>query len=243
MISLTLSRREPALLPGDPAKEAHPSGAGMRDLLRDAALYVTSLAPGGKPKSIGEMQKQCRELVRNFADALHCRRYPDDVCKDAEMALCGLLDEIALRYFKDETRSAWELHPLQVEHFGIHDAGERVFDLLEQRLREPITHVDLLECYSAVLGMGFVGRYAREDEAKLDALVSALHAKIARLRPAAAQPFTSDHTARRAPDWLHRLSPWASAGLLAIVAILVWLVWHGALDMQLAQLLSGKPRP
>ncbi|MFD1557422.1 DotU family type IV/VI secretion system protein [Paraburkholderia silviterrae] len=241
MISLTLSRREPAL-PGATAKEAHPSGDGIRDLLRDTALFVTSLAPGGEPKSVDEVQEQCRKLARDFSDALHRRGYADEVCNDAEMAQCGLLDEIALRCFKGATRSAWELQPLQVERFGIHDAGERVFERLEQRLREPTAQVDLLECYSAVLGMGFVGRYAREGEAKLDALVSALHARIAKLRPAAAQPFTSDHTARRAFDWLHRLSPWATAGLLAIVAVLVWLVWHGALDVQLAHLLSGKPQ-
>ncbi|CAM2168898.1 type VI secretion system protein ImpK [Paraburkholderia sacchari] len=241
MTSLTLSRQEPALS-SPRAKEAHPSRDGIRDLLRETALYVTSLAPGGEPQSIGAMQKTCRELVHDFAEALHRRGYPDDVCKDAEMAQCGLLDEIALRYFKDETRSAWELHPLQVERFGIHDAGERVFDRLEQSLREPMPQVDLLECYSAVLGMGFVGCHAREGDAKLDALVSTLHAKIARLRPAATQPFTTDHRTRRAFDWLHRLSPWATAGLFAIAAILVWLAWHGALDMQLAQLLSGKPR-
>ncbi|NLP60847.1 DotU family type IV/VI secretion system protein [Paraburkholderia sacchari] len=90
--------------------------------------------------------------------------------------------------------------------------------------------------------MGFVGCHAREGNAKLDALVSALHAKIAKLRPATAQPFTADYRARLASDWLHRLSPWATAGLFAIVAILVWLAWHGALDMQLTQLLSGQPR-
>ena len=239
MNALTLSRREPAI-PGAIAKEQHATGAGMRDLLRNTALFVTSLAPGGETQSIDQMQQRCRKLASDFADALHRRGYADEIRNDAEMAQCGLLDEVALRYFKGDTRSAWELHPLQVERFGIHDAGERVFERLEQRLREPMAQVDLLECYSAVLGMGFVGRYARDGEAKLDALVSALHAKIAKLRPTAVQPFTSDRSARRASDWWRRLSPWATAGLLAIAAAIVWLVWHAALDMQLAQLLSGK---
>ncbi len=219
------------------------NSAGIRDLLRDTALFVTALVPDGKATSIVQVQSSCRDLIRRFAEALHQRGYPDDVRNDAGIAHCGLLDEVALRHFQGDSRAAWELKPLQVEQFGIHDAGERVFDRIEQRLREADARVDLLECYCAVLGLGFMGRFVREEATKRDALVAALNARIVKLRPQAGRPFISERRARRPADWFYRLSPWAIAGLIAVLGGLAWVGWHAGLDVQLANLLSGTPRP
>jgi type VI secretion system protein ImpK len=242
MISVTFNRRL-HLLPNSPAKDERQVETGIRDLLRDTALLVTSLTSGGESKSINELQTRCRELIRGFSAALRSRGYAEDICEEAGIAQCGLLDEVALRHFEGNERATWELSPLQVEHFGIHDAGERVFERLEQRLRESVAQVDLLEYYSAVLGLGFVGRYVRDGDAKLDDIIAALNTRISKLRPATALAFTSERKGRRPSDWLYRLSPWAIAGLLAIVAALTWLAWHAALDVQLSHLLPGKPQP
>lgn len=242
MTSVTYNRQADAPSSHVPAREPSQSG-GIRDLLRDTALLVTSLTGGGTTMRIVELQERCRELITRFAEALRRRGYAEDVCHDAEVAHCGLLDEMALRHFRDNERSAWESKPLQVEYFGMHDAGERVFDRLEQRLRETTPQVDLLECYSAVLGMGFAGRYARDGHAKLGTLNATLNARIEKLRPGSARPFTADHTVRRLSDWLYRLSPWAIALATCVVAAVVWMVWRTALDAQLAHLLPGKLRP
>ncbi|WP_321908756.1 DotU family type IV/VI secretion system protein [Paraburkholderia sp. J11-2] len=241
------NRTEPALQMGRSrdvvAAPGEPPVSGIRDLLRNTALLVTSVTEGGIARTAGSMQKRCRELIHDFADGLHQRGYPDDVCMDARIAQCGLLDEVALRHLAGNDRATWELRPLQVEFFDMHDAGERVFERLEKRLRAPVANVDLLECYSSVLGMGFIGRYALDGEARLDELASALNTRISKSRTAATPPFTTDHTVRRPSDWLYRLSSWAILGICCVVAALLWLVWHGGLDMQLAQLLSGKSRP
>jgi len=233
----TPNSREPGLLDAGAARAA---GGGIRDLLRDTALLVTSIAPGGEALNADELRDRCRRLIERFSEALSRRSYPDDVCREALIAQCGLLDETALRYLPAEMRAGWALKPLQVEKFSLHDAGETVFERLEARMREGSPSVDLLECYSAILGMGFVGRYAREGEAKRTALVTTLNTQLEKLRPSSARAFVADRAARRLSDWFYRLSPWTIAGLACVVAVIVWLVWATALDVQLAHLQPAK---
>jgi type VI secretion system protein ImpK len=216
------------------------SGEGMRDLLRDTALLVTTLASGGQVQDATGFRDRCRQLIEHFSNALERRGYPDDVRQEALVAQCGLLDETALRYLPTGSRAGWESKPLQVERFNLHDAGERVFDRLEARMREAAPKLDVLECYSAILGMGFVGRYARDGEAKRTALIASLNARLEALRSSSERPFIADRAGRRFSDWLHRLSPWAIAGLACAAATIVWVVWATALDVQLAHLVTAK---
>ncbi len=216
------------------------SGEGIRDLLRDTALLVTTLAHGGHVEDAAGFRDRCGQLIEHFSNALERRGYPDDVRQEALVAQCGLLDETALRYLAAESRADWELKPLQVERFNLHDAGERVFDRLEARMREASPRLDLLECYSAILGLGFLGRYAREGEAKRTALIASLNAQLEKLCASPDRPFVADRAGRRFSYWFHRLSPWAIASLACVAAAIVWMTWAAALDLQLAQLMSAK---
>lgn len=225
-----------------------PAGAlhveGMRDALRDTALLVTSLASGGHTEDAHALRTRCKQLVEQFANDLARRGFPDDVRNEALIAQCGLLDEAALRYLPGEFRSGWEHMPLQVEQFHLHDAGERVFERLDARLREASPPIALLECYSAILGMGFIGRYARSSAAERTALIESLNARLESLRTSPDRPFMTNRGGRRPSDWFYRLSPWAIAGIACVVAAVTWAVWSAALDAQLAHLVSAKiPRP
>ncbi|WP_179402244.1 DotU family type IV/VI secretion system protein [Burkholderia guangdongensis] len=242
MNAVTPNRHEAALLQGATGA-GRVSGDGIRDLLSNTALLVTTLAPGGQTRDAGALRKHCRQLIDSFSLALERRGYPEDVRNEALVAQCGLLDETALRYLPTDSRSGWALKPLQVEQFNLHDAGERVFDRLEARMRETPPQVDLLECYSAVLGCGFVGRYARyarEGEAKRAALIRSLDAQLDRLRPSREQPFNADRAERRLSDWFYRLSPWAIAGIGCVAAAIVWGAWAAGLDMQVEHLVPAK---
>ncbi|RFU45013.1 DotU family type IV/VI secretion system protein [Paraburkholderia sp. DHOC27] len=211
----------------------------MRDLLRDTALLVSMLRQGGTTESVEKLRARCVELMHAFSTALEQRGFPADVRQDAEYAQCGLLDEAVLRCPTLKDRSSWEAHPLQVERFGKLDAGDHVFDRLAERMREAAPEVDLLECYAAVLGLGFMGRYAREDEAKRQALITTLNARLASLRPAATHTFLVERGGPRVTDWLCRLSPWGIAALAGIAAVTVYLIWAHALNAQLAQLVRS----
>nr|WP_031329023.1 MULTISPECIES: DotU family type IV/VI secretion system protein [Ralstonia] len=215
----------------------------MRDLLRDTALEVTTLSGGGKTANGPELRNYCLKLISDFHAALDLLGLPPDVRQEAAIAQCGLLDETALRHLPAEQKATWEATPLQVELFEQHDAGERVFDRLGERMRETSPSVDLLQFYAAILGLGFVGRYAREGESKLTALRTALAAKLEQLSPATAPTFVIDRPKLRLVDRLRALSPWGLAGLACLAAGLLWLVCSAALDAQLAHLASQAARP
>ncbi len=217
-----------------------PSGLGIRDLLRDTALLVTSLSSGGKTENPMALRERCKQLIEEFSDAMERRGFSKDVRDEALIAQCGLLDEVALRHLPTEARAEWEQKPLQVEQFNLHEAGERVFEKLNARLEAPYPPVALLECYSAILAMGFVGRYARDGEAERRALIACLNTRLEKLQPAVDQPFIVDRSRSRWSDWLYRLSPWVIALLACVLALAVWGVWSTALDVQLAHLVTTK---
>jgi type VI secretion system protein ImpK len=225
------------------AEPSSTASKGIRELLRDSALLVTTLSTGGKAEDYISLRKRCEDLVQTFTNVLDERGFSRDVRDDAVVAQCALLDETALRHLDDDKKLKWITEPLQVEKLKHHNAGEYVFERLDARMREPSPDVGLLECYAAVLGLGFRGRYALESEGSREALVKRLNALIDRLRPAQPDTLLIEHDGRRLSSWLHRLSPWAIAGMALVLASAVWLAWHVALDAQLASILPKAVKP
>ncbi|GAB5095813.1 DotU family type IV/VI secretion system protein [Caballeronia sp. LZ001] len=207
--------------------------AGLTGLLRASALLVTTLSAGGKASDFELLRHRCKELVEAFETALTQHGYSHDVGDDAIVALCALLDETALRHLDPVNKNKWIAEPIQVERLQHHNAGEYVFERMAIRMREAAPSIDLLECYAAILGLGFRGRYALEDETKRNALITSLNAQVEQLRPSQQPVFLIEHGGRRLGSWFQRLSPWGIAGLCAVVALAVWFAWHVALDAQL----------
>jgi type VI secretion system protein ImpK len=215
-----------------------PASPGMRECLRETALYVSLLAQGGKFNAVGSLRERCLELVLEFEQTLDRCQVPVDVRDEAVYAQCALLDEVALSNLPPEERGEWEAHPLQVERFGNYDAGERVFEQLNARMQETPPNVELLQCYAAILGLGFRGRYVREGDAARKVLIMSLQSLLAKLQPVGDQSFIVDMTHTRM--WF-RLSPWAAAATACIAAVLVYVICSQSLDDQLARLLTESP--
>ncbi|MCA7997026.1 DotU family type IV/VI secretion system protein [Burkholderia metallica] len=251
MNAIVSSRHDSALLAREPSSDRAPRPS-IRAQLRDTALLVTHLSNGGQVDGQESLRRQCVTLIAQFATALDAQGVAADIRDDAVLAQCGLIDEAALRYLPASDKGKWESQPLQVDRFGTHDAGTRIYERLEQRMREPAPNVDLLECYAAVLGLGFRGRYAarsgpspdaHDGEAKRQALIAALVARIDQLRPAARPGFVTDRSNTRLIDRLRHLSPWAIAGTACAIAIIVWFAWDRILDAELARLVQQATRP
>jgi len=217
------------------------SAVSIRALLRDTALEVSMLAQRAAPDSIKVLREDCLQLIAAFEEALERRKVAVDVQQDAVYAQCGLLDETVLRHLPDKTRSEWDAEPLQVEKFQNHDAGERIYERITARMRETPPNVELLECYSTILGLGFKGRYARTGDKERSALMATLDAQISKLRPMPDQRLIIDASRGSGLDWLYRLSPWALAGIAAVATFLLYLLLGQSLDLQLAHLLQQKP--
>lgn len=243
---LSLSR-EKRVDPSPASTISRDAADGIRDLLHDTALLVTSLSCGGTIQDSIRFSERCRQMTDQLAQALTSRGYPDDIKREALLALCGLLDETALRYLPGEARTAWEMRPLQVERFSIYDAGRRVIDAIETRLHEVSPAVDLLEYYATILGLGFMGRFVREDEAKRGALIAAIDARLSALRADADQPFVTDTAGLKLSTGLRLYVPWLVVALACAAAIAVWVAGSRLLGVQLAQLMPvqvevGGPR-
>jgi type VI secretion system protein ImpK len=218
-----------------------PDTLTMRALLRDTALQVSLLKEGGTAGSVPKLRERCLQLVHAFDAALEARQVPRDVKQDAVDAQCGLLDEMAMTHLPVDDRPQWDACPLQVEHSGNHNAGEQVYERLAARMRETPSSIELLECYAAILGLGFRGRHARDGgERERAALIKALNEQIARSRPAGPSTFIVDTAGGSRFDWLRHVSPWAVAGLACVAAGLIWFAWGQSLDAQLARLLASR---
>lgn len=233
-------------LPMNPASSSAPdgalrAGAGMRDLLHDTALLVTSLSCGGTVHDARQFSERCALLVEQLADVLARRGEPENVRREVLIAQCGLLDEVALRYLPTEARAAWERQPLQVQRFSIYDAGRRVIDSIETQLHAASPDVGLLEFYAAILGLGFIGRYAREGETKRAALIAALDTKLQTLRSSTDETFLTRATGAGLSGGIRRLAPWIIVLLAGVIAVVLWIGGNRRLDTQFAQL--GQPTP
>lgn len=243
MITLTLGRDKGAYMKparGVARDVTRPDDACKRDCLHDIALLVTTLASGGVVQDSAQFRERCRQLVEQFEVMLTRRDYPEDVKREALIALCGLLDEMALRNLPEEARHAWEVRPLQVERFSIYDAGRRIIDRIETHLHEPSPDVDLLEFYAAIMGMGFVGRYAVEGKAKRAALIAALNARLESIRPSGEAPFIADPDGSRLSGGIHRLLPWILVALTCLAAVAMWIAGSELLDTQVMHIGSAR---
>lgn len=233
MITLKVGRKnEPSTIPA-PDVTSLASGK-IRELLQQTGLLVTSLSFGGTAKDPIVFRQICKILVEEFSNGLVRRGYPSDIQHEALIAQCGLLDEMALRYLAADARTAWELHPMQVERFAIHDAGRRVIDRIEALLQETSPDIDLLECYASILDMGFVGRYAREGGAKRAATIAAIDSRLRTLRETIDEPFVTAAGGPPLSNRFTRLAPWIIALAAWIAAGVVWVVESRTLDAQVA---------
>jgi type VI secretion system protein ImpK len=216
----------------------------LRALLRDTALQVSQISQGETVSEVAQLRERCALLVRHLDAALEARRVPQDVRDDLLMAQCGLLDECALTYLPDNLQSEWETQPLQVQRFGHHDAGVRVFNRLDMRMRELPPKIDLLECYDVILGLGFKGHYARDNDADAQrlTLIAELQHRIAQFRREPLASFSLDEATKDPFAWLRRLSPWAVAATACVSVAMVWVALDLSLNADVARLFATTAR-
>jgi len=123
--------------------------------------------------AFAQMERQTREIG-----------VPAEEILAARFALTAFLDE-AIARSDWQGRAAWAQNPLSLEYFSTSNAGVEFFDKLEELRLRPHAHADLLEVYYTCLVLGFEGKYALADPARLQALVDATRRDLERLGPPA----------------------------------------------------------
>lgn len=127
-----------------------------------------------------------REALKAAAQEARNRAgYSGEDIRMATLAVVGFLDESILNagnpLFAD-----WPRKPLQEELFGIHMAGEVIFQNIQQLLGriDSADLADLLEVHYLCLLLGYTGRYSGSRGGELQAIMASMADKIRRIRGA-----------------------------------------------------------
>lgn len=212
----------------------------MRALLRATTLKVSLLAQHAMPDSIELLGAECLKLVAEFDRALEHRGVADDIRHEAVYAQCALIDETVTCHLSENTKLKWFDSPLHFALFQYRDAGERIVESLKARMSETPPDLDMLECYSIILNLGFKGRYMNINDKERIALITALNKQIDTLRSTQNHPLILDPSGRRRFECFYQVSPWVLAGLTIVATLLLYLLMGATLDHLLTHWLEQK---
>lgn len=130
-----------------------------------------------------------RESHQRALEAMKASGTSEDDCRLVGYALAAFADESMLGA-SPEIRDYWIPRLLQYEIYRDNQAGERLFQHLEQLMREP-GRVEVLRLYFRILLLGFRGRYALPGrELGLEELIDRVAARLRDLRSLVTPPLS-----------------------------------------------------
>lgn len=147
------------------------------------------------------------EQLRALRSAAERRRLPLAHVDDVVYALAAHADEAMIA--RPGTREAWLPRLLQLSLFGENSAGDGFFVRLDGVRRDP-SRARVLAVYYVVLALGFRGRYASRDAARLE-LIEEVHLDLVRAGAATERPLAPSALPRRAAEARSIDARWALA--------------------------------
>ena len=202
----------------------------MKDLIRDFLSMALLIRRGSQAQEVTQFVRSVEQFFNGLEHDARAAGYSVEQVKDTQYALCAFLDESVLRAGESPLRSHFEVHSLQFQYFGVHLAGEGLFEKLTQ-LREDVKgNRDVLEVYHLCLALGFEGRYSLEQKEQLAYIANSLGQDLAKgqqvpqaLSPDWALPDQVSHLLRyEVPMWLYVTLLAAGCGI--VFWVLRWLL-------------------
>ncbi|UFH51056.1 DotU/TssL family secretion system protein [Pseudomonas sp. KNUC1026] len=130
-------------------------------LLHSTWLLACELRHGAAPVDGEQLQRRCREQIESVREALSlesdAQAWAEQVC----LVQCAVLDEAVMACTSGTIRERWQVQPLQARYLGHHQAGELLYERMDQALREPATNTVLITLFHRALLLGFEGRHAQ----------------------------------------------------------------------------------
>ena len=207
-------------------------------LLQDSYLLVVELRQGAAPKTGAELWNHCVGKVEDSRNSLIeagvSQRTINQIC----YAQCALLDETVMRNAEPTTRDYWTTKPLQAHFFNRHQAGEQLYEDMREAISEPAPDRRVLTCYQRVLMLGFLGRYAAEDDPERERLLAALNEQVEPFGANASAPLLVRAGGGNLRRWLS--APWLHVAVAVVLLAGLWLVLHRVLSGTVATLLPGQ---
>lgn len=153
--------------------------------------------------------------------------------EEVKYVMIAAADEAFLQ-FEWAGRSAWAARPLEAQELRSHDAGERVFRVLDEILERRATRpTEVLLVYLHALSIGFRGRFAPIDPSKPEEYRRRLVEHLRRLGEPLARdegplcPEALDHTIKQHSRL--RLESLSRGTLPLVLAVVAWLALGAAL--------------
>jgi type VI secretion system protein ImpK len=177
------------------------------------------------------------EQIRTFRAGAERARVSNADANDALYALAALADEIMLA--RPAARTAWLSRMLQLALFAENSAGDGFFVRLEAIRRDP-SRARVLVVYYVVLALGFRGRYAGRDAARLE-LVESVHLDLVRAGVDADAPLAPRAIPPRARMAAAIDGRWvlAAAALACALAVGTWMLFALDLAVRVGGVLGG----
>lgn len=185
------------------------------------------LARAQSVKDVGQLRRQCMDLIREYRAGLKAEGQSPDAVEVASYCVCALLDEIVLNSEWGQS-GHWAAHSLLSEFHSQTWSGTHFFELVDKARRTG--NVPLMTLQYLCLSLGFKGRYRVEErgEEQLDVLRDCLYHEICADQGRFTTPFDRSWEARVTPGTglVHGVPLWAGAAICAVLLLLGYL-WLG----------------
>ena len=190
-------------------------------LLQPSVLLVIELQQGAVPQGGEALWERCIEQVSHLREELDRSGLAPRHIDCISHAQCALLDETLLTNKAGEAYPLWARESLQARFFNHHQAGERIYQELQEALRDPVPDLHVLTAFQRILLLGFKGRYQQLDHPERAQLLASLNARVAPMEPCAValtQGAPSGRVLHEAPSLLTQC---------LLVVTLLTLAWWG----------------
>ncbi|MBY4724793.1 MULTISPECIES: type IVB secretion system protein IcmH/DotU [Burkholderia] len=155
----------------------------INPLLEGARILLSALADSPEMLDADSVIRRRRWLeheIRLFTRMCGELGLRPEHVRSASYCLCSALDEAAMQttWGKGEaTGVEWQVNGLAAAMGHDRQGGDRVFQLIDEALRSPREHLDLIELYQNILDLGFRGRYrfGRDGSKRLKVIRERVH--------------------------------------------------------------------
>ncbi|WP_254602737.1 type IVB secretion system protein IcmH/DotU, partial [Sphingomonas bacterium] len=189
----------------------------VRNVMLAEASPVLALAAGmrsGRVRTpLPQFHRQATQAITQFERAI-APNYSEETRQRAKYAVCATIDDVAQNLPGMGADGAeWARRSMVVSFFRENIGGDRFWQLVDDMLRAPTDHRDIIELYHACLAAGFEGRFRVMPDGR-----RRLHEVMAKLQ-GALEHVRSLSMIEMSPRWKGEQAPLGKVGLWTYVAI------------------------
>jgi len=212
----------------------------LLDAARGLLLALADMPRRLDADAVAQLRQCLEQEVRLFAKVCSALGLPAEHTRAASYCLCTALDEAAMQTSWGRAQRGgvdWEANGLAAVAGHDRQGGDRVFRLIEEAMRDPREHFELIEVFQNVLDLGFQGRCRFEagGRARLQALREQVHEVVVTggLSAGGVSHFVASPPRRSVDPWVRpkavqKRRRWIVAGV--VVALLIGASGYAAVD-------------